>query len=104
MAQVIEARQDFVEVIEAELATAFASITRSGLTATLHYVVRAGAATQGDEDHVPAIRQRHRPTTRAGSLTPSGSPAACGSWPRSFPAHAEQPGLGRRQRQVARAR
>ena len=47
-AQVIEARRAFVEVIEAELATAFASITRSGLTATVRYVVRSGAATPGD--------------------------------------------------------
>ena len=33
------------------------------------------------------VGQRHRPTTRAG-LTPCGAPAACGSGPRSLPAHA----------------
>lgn len=44
-AQVIAARQDFLGVLQGELAAAFAAITRTELAATVRYLVRAEAAT-----------------------------------------------------------
>jgi len=47
-AQVIAARQAFVDVVRGELTGAFAAITRTGLAATVRYVVRSGAVTTGE--------------------------------------------------------
>jgi DNA replication and repair protein RecF len=47
-ARVVAARQAFVDVIGGELARAFAAITRTGLGASVRYVLRAGAATSGE--------------------------------------------------------
>jgi DNA replication and repair protein RecF len=44
-AQVVAARQVFIEVIRPELAKAFAAITRTGLEASVRYLVRTGATT-----------------------------------------------------------
>jgi hypothetical protein len=49
---------------------------------------RAPAAPGNSGRPTRRVRRRHRPTTRPGSLTQCGAPAACGSWPRSLPAHA----------------
>jgi DNA replication and repair protein RecF len=47
-AQVIAARQAFVERIRDELAGAFSAITRTGLSAAVRYVARAGAVTDAE--------------------------------------------------------
>jgi DNA replication and repair protein RecF len=47
-ARVIAARQAFLTVVAGELAQAFASITRTGLSATARYVVRSEAMTAAD--------------------------------------------------------
>jgi DNA replication and repair protein RecF len=44
-ARVIAARRAFLDVVRGELATAFASITRTGLAASARYVVRSDAVT-----------------------------------------------------------
>jgi DNA replication and repair protein RecF len=44
-AKVIAARQGFLEAVRGELATAFASITRTGLAVAVRYVVRSAAET-----------------------------------------------------------
>ncbi|TMQ26711.1 MAG: DNA replication/repair protein RecF [Deltaproteobacteria bacterium] len=47
-AQVIAARRAFVEVVQGELAGAFAAITRTELVATVRYAVRAEATTAAE--------------------------------------------------------
>jgi DNA replication and repair protein RecF len=47
-ARVISARQAFLALVGDELTSAFASITRTGLSATARYVVRSDATTPGD--------------------------------------------------------
>jgi DNA replication and repair protein RecF len=47
-ARVIEARQAFLGVVRGELASAFASITRTGLEVTARYVVRSEAVTASE--------------------------------------------------------
>jgi DNA replication and repair protein RecF len=44
-ARVIAARRAFLDLVEGELATAFSSITRSGLAVSARYVVRSDAVT-----------------------------------------------------------
>jgi DNA replication and repair protein RecF len=68
-AQVIAARQDFLGVLQVELAAAFAAITRTELAATVRYLVRAGAATA---EQIRAALQAARPKDLATGATQVG--------------------------------